>query len=58
MEVKETELTEEEQKEQAHFLGKNAKVVKAPSDNYLEDEEALKRKPRGRVVKGDNSLVI
>lgn len=52
------ELTEEEKKEQAHFLGKNAVVVKAPSDNYLENEEALKRKPRGKVVKGDNNLFI
>ncbi len=48
------EITEEEK----HFLTKRAVEIKAPSDNYLEGEEARKAKPRGREVKGENNLFI
>ena len=49
------DMSEEEQKDMAKFLGKKAVEVKAPTDNYLEGIEAMAKEPRGRVVKGGNN---
>jgi len=51
-------LSPKEARKLAKYLAKRAKVVKAPSDIYLEGKEAINSKPRFKEVKGGNNEFI